>query len=268
MRDIATLRLHVLASGSKGNSSVVENVLTGGCIVIDCGISKKAFLERLALCGVDPASIEAILLTHEHSDHTKGLGVLTRGLSRLGIHPALYVSEAVHAASTDVRAVQDVVDIVHFKAEDDFALAGISVHAFPTSHDAVESFGFRFDAEGDSIGFMTDTGIPTGPALEALRSCRILALESNHDIGMLEHGPYPAYLKARIASDRGHLSNIQSASLVQTLLDDKVQCLVGMHVSQNNNTYRLPREVFSDVVARNDHPAGVYVGYQDRVISV
>ena len=104
------LRLHVLASGSKGNCSVVENVATGACVVVDCGISKRAFMDGCAACGVDVARVEAILVTHEHSDHTKGLGVMTRGLARAGVFPALYASTAVHSASRDIRAIEDAVD--------------------------------------------------------------------------------------------------------------------------------------------------------------
>jgi len=262
------LRLHVLASGSKGNCSVVENVATGACVVVDCGISKRAFMEGCAACGVDVARIEAILVTHEHADHTKGLGVMTRGLARAGVFPALYASEAVHRASRDIRAIEDAVDMRHFSRGDDLALAGMSVHAFPTLHDAAESFGFRFDCAGDSIGFMTDTGIVTGEAHEALVGCRVLALESNHDLRMLENGPYPRYLKDRIASERGHLSNDQSAELLVQLLDNQVECVIGMHVSENNNTYRLPHDMFQETLARHDHPARALVGYQNRLVSV
>lgn len=266
--DIARLRLHVLASGSKGNCSIVQDERTGACFVIDCGISKRAFMERLDECGVDPLSIKAILVTHEHSDHTKGLGVVTRGLARLGVCPPVLASEAVHAASTELHTIEDAVDLRHFARGDDLALAGMTVHAFATSHDAAESFGFRFDCADDSVGFMTDTGIVTGEAYEALRCCRVLALEANHDLDMLKNGPYPYYLKERIASERGHLSNTQSAELLEDLLDDRLECIIGMHVSQNNNTYRLPRAVLADALVRNDHPACALVGYQDRPVSV
>ncbi len=264
----ARLHLHVLASGSKGNCSVVQDVRTGACIVIDCGISKSAFMERMDACGLDPLRVEAILVTHEHSDHTKGLGVVTRGLARLGVRPPVLASEAVHAASTELHAIEDAVDLRHFARGDDLALAGMVVHAFATSHDAAESFGFRFDCADDAVGFMTDTGVVTGDAYESLQGCRVLALEANHDPGMLENGPYPYYLKRRIASDRGHLSNDQSAELLGALLDNSLESVIGMHVSQNNNTYRLPRIALADVLACNDHPACALVGFQDRPLSV
>ena len=268
LREGAALRLHVLASGSKGNCSVIQNVATGACVVVDCGISKSAFLQRCAECGVDPARVEAVLVTHEHTDHTKGLGVMTRGLARLGAQPALYASVAVHEASADLRAIEDAVDLRHFSAGDDLALAGMGVHAFPTLHDAAESFGFRFDCAGDSVGFMTDTGIVTGEAQEALRACRVLAIEANHDPDMLEHGPYPTFLKARIAGERGHLSNDQSAGLLGQLLSNEVERVVGMHVSENNNTYQLPGIALGGVLRRECHPALALVAYQNRAVSV
>ena len=261
------LRLHVIASGSKGNCSVVENRTTGELVVIDCGISKKAFMEGCRECGIDPVHVAGILVTHEHSDHVKGLGVMTRGLARLGVAPALYASAAVHGASMDIRAIENAVDIRHFKSGDDLVIGGVSVHAFATSHDAAESFGFRFDCGEDSIGFMTDTGVVTGEAAESLCSCRVLAIESNHDMDMLVNGPYPYYLKRRIAGDHGHLSNAQSAELLQTLLCDELEEVVGMHVSQNNNTYRLPVDALAAALSRECHPAQARVGYQARIVS-
>ena len=262
------VRLHVFASGSKGNCSVVENSATGALVVIDCGISKRAFMESCAACGLDPARVEAVLVTHEHSDHVKGLGVLTRGLARLGAHPALYASAAVHAASPDICSIQDAVDLRHFKAGDDLNVGGMRVRPFATSHDAAESFGFRFESAADAIGFMTDTGFVTQEAHEALQGCRVLAIEANHDVDMLAKGPYPYYLKARVGGDRGHLSNDQSAELLESLLCNELQQVIGMHVSQNNNTYALPPLTLGDVLGRNSHPAQAHVGYQARIVSV
>ncbi len=262
------LRLHVLASGSKGNCALVEDIESGSLVMVDCGITKKAFLERCGTCGIDPTRVEAILITHEHSDHTKGLGVVTRGLAKLGASPTLYVSEAVHRASIPIRDIEDAIDLRHFAAGDDLAFGNVAVHAFPTLHDAAESFGFRFACGSDAIGFMTDTGIVTGEASESLRGCRVLAIEANHDLKMLKNGPYPYYLKQRVGGDHGHLSNDQSAELLETLLCDELEQVAAMHVSQNNNTYRLPRETLAQALERNAHPAGAFVAYQDKAISL
>lgn len=261
------LQLHILASGSKGNCSVVRDAHTGSCILVDCGISKRAFFERCADCGVDVTGIAAIVVSHEHVDHTKGLGVVTRGLAQAGVEPIVFASSAVHRASRELQAIEDAVDLRYFSAGDTLHVGGLNVHPFHTLHDAAESFGFRVEYGGDAIGFITDTGVVTDEAIEALRGCRVLALETNHDPKMLATGPYPAYLKARIASERGHLSNEQAADLLESLLDDALERVVGMHVSQHNNTYRLPVEALAATLARNDHPAKAIVGYQDRPIS-
>lgn len=264
----ARLHLHVIASGSKGNAAIVENGATGHGVLVDCGVTKKAFFAGCESSGFDPAKLDAILITHEHTDHTKGLGVVTRGLAKLGVTPTLYASDKVRTASSQVRAVQETLGEGVFQSGDDLSIAGIAIHAFPTSHDAAESFGFRFDFGKDSIGFMTDTGIVTGEAREALRECRVLGIEANHDLRMLKYGPYPASLKTRIAGDGGHLSNEQSADLLESLLSDRLEQVVALHISENNNDYALPVQALARTLARNDHPAHAQAGYQRTSIDV
>lgn len=263
------LALHVLASGSRGNAAIIEDTLTGAGVMIDCGICKRDFFERSAQAGFDPANLAAIVVTHEHTDHTKGLGVVLRGLAKQGLHPAVYVHDAVHAASNDICALDKDHDIRSLRAEEALSLAGMMVYPFQTSHDAASSCGFRFEgARGDAVGFMTDTGIVTGAAHEALRGVRLLALESNHDVQMLKDGPYPYPVKRRVGSEVGHLSNVQAAEELETLLCDELEQVVAMHISQNNNTYRLPTETLSAVVNRAHHGALVQAAYQSMLVSV
>lgn len=264
------IRLHVLASGSKGNAAIVENVATGEGILIDCGICKRDFLSRCDEASFDIHRLKAVLITHEHTDHTKGLGVVYRALAKLGMHPTIHASDAVRNASRDIEELleQDLCDIGSFAAGDELDLAGFAVHAFATSHDAAQSFGFRMECGGEALGYMTDTGIVTPQAHEALSGCRLLAIEANHDRDMLENGPYPYPLKRRIASERGHLSNEQSAVELTGLLHDRLESVITMHVSENNNDYELPAAALREVLVREGHSAAVHVAHQRRLVSI
>ena len=288
------LALHVLASGSSGNAAVVENVVTGAGVLIDCGICKRDFLSRCDQAGFDPARIEAAFVTHEHGDHVKGLGVVLRGLAKLGCQPPIYVAhgcvansdalakvaeafevrELAAAAGAGATAGADVGAIEAAARASVIEAAGMRVIPFASSHDAAASFGFRIEdaADGDAIGYLTDSGIVTAQAHAALRDVRILALESNHDPKMLAAGPYPYVIKQRIASNSGHLSNGQAAAELGTLVAESrtaglrlPQTVVAMHVSQNNNDYSLARRTLEAALGKADCHAETLCGYQARL---
>lgn len=263
----ARLRIHVLASGSKGNASLVENIATGEGVLIDCGICKRDVLSRSAEAGFDLGKLKAVLITHEHSDHTKGLKVLYRELAKQGLQVPLFVNQATYANSKLIQEAAQLTEVVGLDAEDQLSLAGMEVFAFDTSHDAASSFGFRLWAGEDALGFMTDTGVVTGAAHEALQDCRVLALEANHDPAMLKNGPYPRALQERVSSERGHLSNGQASEELKSLLHPGLEEVIAMHISENNNTYRLPVECLREVVRQESHPAAVVCAYQQRLVS-
>lgn len=264
------LRLHVLGSGSKGNAAIIENTAAAQGVLVDCGLCKRDFLARCAEAGFDPAALAAVLITHEHTDHTKGLGVVLRALAKQGVRPLLLTSPAVREASAPLNEVLDqgLCAFAPFGAGDTLQLGGMDIRVFATSHDAAESFGFRFQCGADAVGYMTDTGIATAEARAALVGVRVLALEANHDRAMLEAGEYPYHLKVRIASERGHLSNEQAAAVLADLAHSGLQTVVAMHVSQNNNTYRLPREVLEATLRKLGYPGAVKVAFQERLVSV
>ena len=226
------LHLHVLASGSGGNATVIAG--PAGSVLVDCGISRRELMRRADAEGVDLGRVRAVLLTHEHVDHTKGLEVLSRNFD------GVFVSTA-----GTVGARRGLADLPWTLVDHDetFAIAntGIVVRAFPTSHDVADPMGFRFsavDADGeelDAIGYCTDTGYLTDEAAYALRGCRILGLEANHDVAMLRDGDYPGFLKARVGGDRGHLSNAQAAEALPDLVTDETETIVALHLSENNN---------------------------------
>ncbi len=258
--------LHVLASGSRGNASIVE--CAGRSILIDCGICKRDFFQRADDLGIDVSSIDAVLITHEHTDHTKGLGVVLRGLAKEGIRPIVFASDAVQRASRELGGLQDSCDMRSLKAGDAISVGAAMVHPFHTSHDAAESFGFRFESSDDALGFMTDTGIVLPEAHEALCDVRILGLESNHDLVMLHEGSYPYSVKQRIEGDLGHLSNDQSASELAELLSDRLQQVVALHVSENNNTFGIPVRTMEALLQREGHDAQVNAGLPRTPITV
>ena len=219
-----TIHLHVLASGSKGNAAVVEG--PGGPVLVDCGISRRALLGRAGELGLDMGRVTAVLLTHEHSDHVGGLTVFCNH----------FEGELLTTAGTAAaRGYLSSLPFTIVGSSDEFEVAGMRVRSFPTSHDVADPMGFRFSTQDDALGFCTDTGVLGDEALDALRGTRILALESNHDERMLASGPYPGYLKARVAGPTGHLSNAQAAEALGRLVGPDTETVVAMHLSQENN---------------------------------
>lgn len=238
------IHLHVLASGSKGNAAVVEG--PEGSVLVDCGISRRALLARAEELGLDMGDIRAVLLTHEHSDHVGGLTVFCNHFE------GELVTTAGTAAARPYLSTLPFTIVGH---ADSFELAGMRVRAFPTSHDVADPMGFRFSTGDDALGFCTDTGELGPEAIAALSGVRILALESNHDERMLATGPYPGYLKARVAGRTGHLSNAQAADALGSLVGEDTETVVAMHLSQENNRPSLCMRALAEAVgaeAAND----------------
>lgn len=227
------LRLHVLGSGSQGNCCVVE--CPDGLILVDAGLSCRQITTRMAALGLDPGLVQAILITHEHTDHIGGLRVAAK---KLGC--AVYASAGTRASESWRGAGDVAADLLNPRRP--FTVCGVRVTPFHVPHDAAEPMGFRFERAGDAIGYCTDLGSVTDEAGTYLRDARILAIETNHDPAMLRAYPgYPAQLKFRIAGDSGHLSNDQAAAALPTLVTSATQTVVGMHVSQHTNLPTLCR---------------------------
>ena len=209
-------QLHYIsfASSSEGNAGLVRFGSTN--ILLDAGISARRITQCLGELGLSAASLSAILLTHDHSDHIKGLPVLCRKLSV----PILWPGTTFHS-------------------KDPFEIGEITVTAFGTPHDAQPSCGFRFEAGAETLGFATDLGYVTKEIYENLRGVERLVIESNYDPDMLRDGPYPPSLKARIASRQGHLSNPDCAELLSHLVADGLRQVALAHLSPHNNTPEL-----------------------------
>lgn len=219
----------MLASGSKGNCVVVEG--TTGTILIDAGLSAKEILARMEREGIDAGRIDALLVTHEHGDHIRGVDVLARKLD-LPVH----ATEGTLADFLNHRRTS-AKPLVHHTCRygDAFCIGDLDIEPFATSHDAAEPCGFII-REGDlRFGYCTDTGIVTPHVHDLLRHCDGIVLESNHCPEMLANGPYPESLKRRIRSKRGHLSNPDAAACLQGFGKDVPQVILA-HLSETNNT--------------------------------
>ena len=262
------LNLHVLASGSKGNATLIEQTDTHQGFLIDCGICKRDFFERCNGAHFDVANLSAIVFTHEHTDHTKGIGVVLRGLAKMDIHPEVYVNPATYRASKELQSALKDYGYTTMDINGEIDIAGCRVFPFKTSHDAVNPCGYRIEHDGDAIGFMTDTGIVTPTAHDHLQNVRVLALESNHDERMLAACDYPSSTKNRIASAFGHLSNLQAQTELSSLLSDRLQDVIAMHISENSNTFDLPCDGFKHVLTQESHPARVQNGFPRSLVSV
>lgn len=222
-----------LASGSRGNATLVHS--HGRGVLVDCGLSARECRKRIADAGLSEIVIEAVLLTHEHSDHLRGVRVVSRTLD-----VPVYATNGTLAAASE--GLEDVPDRIVVRANESLAIAGLQVRVIRTSHDAAEPVGFRFEtADGRVFGLATDTGVFTPECIEALAGCDVVGIESNHDLKMLEVGPYPYYLKRRILSEVGHLSNAHAARALEHLASDRLHTIVGLHLSEQNNLPGIAR---------------------------
>jgi len=214
-----------LASGSKGNSIYIESRDTR--LLIDAGLSATEVGVRLASIGVTGDDLDALLVTHEHTDHCQGVGPMARR-HRLPVymHP-----ETLRGLPRLGR----IADLVEFDAGDHFTVGDVAVEPFPITHDAAAPVGYLIDTPEGRIGVATDLGIATRLVADRLQGCRVLVLESNHDEDLLRDGPYPWHLKQRIRSNHGHLSNRASAELLDGLLWDGLDAVFLAHLSETNN---------------------------------
>ena len=223
------MRCITLASGSKGNCFFIEG--ESGALLIDAGLSYKETIRRMAAADLDAGKICAVLVTHEHGDHIRGLEVL---MKKLDI-PAYATEGTLHDFLHNRRTSDKPIDCRVCRHDDEFTVKDFSIEAFKTSHDAVEPCGFVIKENGLRFGYCTDTGILMPPMLEKLRHCDGIVLESNHCPDMLANGPYPEFLKRRISSKRGHLSNKVAADGMRLLGKDLPQVILA-HLSETNNT--------------------------------
>ncbi|MBQ9757635.1 MAG: MBL fold metallo-hydrolase [Clostridia bacterium] len=225
---MSRLNLCALRSSSKGNSVLIS---TDNCrILVDCGISGKALEESLSFFGLSPSALDAILITHEHTDHTKGISTISRKhdipvFATYGTWERLRRS-CENLSPQNIRTIGE---------SESFSLGDISVTPFPISHDAAQPVGYTFETADDKVSVATDTGIITDRIFECIKGSRMVLLESNYDLFMLEAGAYPYDLKRRIKSDIGHLSNDDAALTALDLVKSGTREIILGHISPENN---------------------------------
>ena len=234
---IVIVRFCVLASGSLGNSAFLATSRTR--ILIDAGLSLRELTRKLAAIGEKPEDLDAILITHEHSDHVSGLARLIRARARAGRRLPVFLSRLT-GPLIDWEELESP-PVEYFQAGSGWIFGNIAVESFTIPHDAVDPVGFCFHAEGVKIGIATDLGYMPDSIRMHLRGVQILLLESNHDLEMLKVGPYPWSVKQRVMGRNGHLSNAVACDYLENSLDGGVQTLILGHLSEHNNHPEIVR---------------------------
>jgi phosphoribosyl 1,2-cyclic phosphodiesterase len=226
-----------LGSGSRGNATLVETAST--LVMVDCGFSCRETERRMARLGRSPDELSAILVTHEHGDHIRGVPALVRK----------YEVPVWLTNGTGVVLQDEALPVLHhFDAHADIELGDLEIRPYTVPHDAREPCQFVFSDGRKRLGVLTDSGRVTAHICESLDGCDALVLECNHDPMMLAQGPYSSRLKARVGGPLGHLSNAQAAGLLERIDTTRLQHIVAAHLSDKNNHPDLARDALASAL--------------------
>jgi phosphoribosyl 1,2-cyclic phosphodiesterase len=241
-RRLAIVKFCVLASGSSGNAALLATEKTR--ILVDAGLSMRELGKRMAAVGEDLESIDAILITHEHSDHIAGVPVLARRLKK----PKPFYMTRLTGPAIDWEHSVPVLE--PFQAGSKFQIGDIEVQSFSIPHDAVDPVGFCFRAGGVKIGVANDLGYIPESVKYHLKDCDLLMIEANHDLEMLKVGPYPWSVKQRVMSRVGHLSNSVTCDFLADELDSRTEHVILGHLSESNNHPEIARALANEALER------------------
>jgi len=240
------VRFASLGSGSRGNALLIESGDTR--LLVDCGFSVRETETRLGRLGLDGASITAVVVTHEHGDHVGGLGAFARR-HRVPVWMTPGTRQRLESP-----AVGSLPDVRVFSPHETFAIGDVALSPFPVPHDAREPCQFVFGDGDVRVGLLTDTGSVTPHIVDSLADCDALLIECNHDLEMLENGPYARQLKNRVAGPYGHLDNDAAARLVSEIAGPRLRHLVAMHLSETNNQPALAAAALARVLGGDSTP--------------
>lgn len=233
-----SMKLSVLASSSKGNVTYIEKDSTK--LLIDVGMSCNYIEEKLKELEINPKDIDAILVSHTHADHINGLRAFYKKYK-----PLIYITKEMQ---NDLDRIQDIEKYEYFCEKTQ--IKDINIEIIHLSHDAEDTIGFIID---DKVVYITDTGYINVNHFDVLRNKAVYIFESNHDIEMLRNGPYPFYLQQRILSDKGHLSNHDSAYYISNLVGNNTKYIVLAHLSEKSNTEELAYKEHNNLIDRRKH---------------
>ncbi len=233
------ITLSVLASGSRGNSTYVATERVR--LLVDGGLSAREIERRLLSIGASPKELNGIVVTHEHGDHVRGVGTLSR---RYEI--PVYMNMQTYQHLPDSVGRLDRKE--EFFTGRTFSIEDLSIHPFAISHDGVDPVGFTLTNGSVKIGVCTDLGAATTLVYRHLEHCSVLILEANHDMEMLKNGPYPWPVKQRIKSRIGHLSNEQSVDVLSRVFSENLKEVVLAHMSETNNSEAMVSKTFSGLL--------------------
>ena len=243
------MKVKVLASGSKGNSTLIRTDKIN--ILIDCGVTYQYLSEELIKINLTPNDLDYILITHTHSDHVKGLASLVKKTNI-----KVYILEEMLEEIKN-KVPFDKIDYY----ENPLYLEDLKIELIRISHD-VEGVGFIIENNNKSLVYITDTGYINRKYLPKMKNKNVYIIESNHDEEMLMEGPYPYILKQCVISDHGHLSNITTASYLQDIIGDKTKIIILAHISENNNTPELAYQTTKDMLEENNLDKEVIIAKQ------
>ncbi|MBN2368871.1 MAG: MBL fold metallo-hydrolase [Vicinamibacteria bacterium] len=236
----AAFRFLILGSGSSGNATLIEGA--GTRVLLDAGLGPRRLDESLRAAGVDPASLSALLLSHEHNDHARGAASFSKR-HRVPIRGSRGTRAALQATARAAESFEV------FGCGEAFRIGALEIAALPVPHDAVDPVAFVVTCGGLSLGHATDLGHVPDELTSVLGACHVLVLEANYDPAMLRAGPYPWALKQRIASPRGHASNVEAARFVRNHLGPDCRALVLAHLSESNNHPEVVRLALAPALA-------------------
>lgn len=246
------MRIIVIASGSSGNCTFVE---CGGVrLLIDCGIPASNVFRFLSAEGIPIETLEGMLITHEHEDHISGAFALSK---KFGV--PIYMNLPTYSS---IAANPTKSECKFFSTGDRFSLGDIDILPFPVPHDGRDPVGFRISSEEGNISCVTDIGRFSLETADYIRDSKVLIIESNHDSNMLANGPYPKFLKERIASSRGHLSNDETAQYLSVFDDRSPEAIFLYHLSRVNNLPRLASETAINALGDENSKTKVIVADQ------